>query len=68
MMGPLIISLLKNYSNLIKIHSNEMINSLKKFQTQPNVNKSRELYCLEHGIHPDGQMPSDDTIGEGDDR
>jgi len=26
-----------------------------------------ELYCLEHGIHPDGQMPSDDTIGEGDD-
>ena len=29
---------------------------------------NRELYCLEHGIHPDGQMPSDDTIGEGDDR
>jgi len=26
-----------------------------------------ELYCLEHGIHPDGQMPSDDSIGEGDD-
>ena len=21
-----------------------------------------ELYCLEHGIHPDGQMPSDDTV------
>ena len=26
-----------------------------------------ELYCLEHGIHPDGQMPSDKTIGGGDD-
>ncbi|XP_012506124.1 PREDICTED: tubulin alpha-1B chain-like [Propithecus coquereli] len=26
-----------------------------------------ELYCLEHDIQPDGQMPSDKTIGEGDD-
>jgi len=26
-----------------------------------------ELYCLEHGIQPDGQMPSDTTIGYGDD-
>jgi len=26
-----------------------------------------ELYCLEHGIHPDGMMPADDSIGEGDD-
>lgn len=26
-----------------------------------------ELYCLEHGIHPDGQMPSDTTVGGGDD-
>lgn len=30
-----------------------------------------ELYCLEHGIHPDGQMPSEmhtETIaGHGDD-
>ncbi|KAM4697536.1 tubulin alpha-1D chain-like [Rhinophrynus dorsalis] len=26
-----------------------------------------ELYCLEHGILPDGQMPSDKTIGGGDD-
>ena len=25
------------------------------------------LYCLEHGIQPDGQMPSDKTIGGGDD-
>ena len=23
-----------------------------------------ELYCLEHGIQPDGQMPSDKTIGQ----
>ncbi|MPC16104.1 Tubulin alpha-3 chain [Portunus trituberculatus] len=26
-----------------------------------------ELYCLEHGIQPDGSMPSDKTIGGGDD-
>ncbi|RAW40002.1 Tubulin alpha-1 chain [Phytophthora cactorum] len=26
-----------------------------------------ELYCLEHGIQPDGTMPSDKTIGGGDD-
>ncbi|XP_071819680.1 tubulin alpha-1C chain-like [Apostichopus japonicus] len=26
-----------------------------------------ELFCLEHGIQPDGQMPSDTTIGYGDD-
>ncbi|KAM7326253.1 hypothetical protein ACRRTK_014731 [Alexandromys fortis] len=26
-----------------------------------------ELYCLEHGIQPDGQMPSDKTIGGEDD-
>ena len=26
-----------------------------------------ELYCLEHGIQPDGQMPSDKTIGATDD-
>ena len=22
-----------------------------------------ELYCLEHGIQPDGQMPSDTSVG-----
>ena len=27
----------------------------------------RELYCLEHGIQPDGQMPTDASIGQGDD-
>jgi tubulin alpha len=26
-----------------------------------------ELYCLEHGIQPDGLKPSDKTIGGGDD-
>ncbi|XP_037087269.1 tubulin alpha-1C chain-like [Pollicipes pollicipes] len=26
-----------------------------------------ELYCLEHGIMPDGQMPSDESIGVADD-
>merc|ERR1712073_268248 len=26
-----------------------------------------ELYCLEHGIQPDGTMPSDKTIGNTDD-
>ena len=26
-----------------------------------------ELYCLEHGIQPDGLMPSDKTIGAVDD-
>ena len=31
-------------------------------------NASWELYCLEHGIQPDGQMPSDTTFGvEGED-
>ncbi len=26
-----------------------------------------EPYCLEHGIQPESQMPSDKTIGAGDD-
>ncbi len=26
-----------------------------------------ELYCLEHGIQPDGMMPSDDSVGVADD-
>ncbi|KAM0949921.1 putative tubulin [Dioscorea sansibarensis] len=26
-----------------------------------------ELYCQEHGIQPDGQMPGDKTVGGGDD-
>lgn len=30
-------------------------------------NSCWELYCLEHGIKPDGQMPTDRTIGGSDD-
>nr|XP_054753064.1 tubulin alpha-1D chain-like [Lytechinus pictus] len=30
-------------------------------------NSCWELYCLEHGIQPDGQMPSDTSRGGGDD-
>ena len=26
-----------------------------------------ELYCLEHGVHPDGSMPSDTSVGQEDD-
>ena len=26
-----------------------------------------ELYCLEHGIQPDGQMPGDRATGSSDD-
>ena len=30
-------------------------------------NAAWELFCLEHGILPDGTMPSDDSIGVADD-
>jgi len=30
-------------------------------------NAAWELFCLEHGIHPDGLMPTDDTLGIADD-
>jgi len=30
-------------------------------------NAAWELFCLEHGIRPDGTMPSDDDIGIEDD-
>lgn len=30
-------------------------------------NSCWELYCLEHGLQPDGQMPGDKTVGGGDD-
>jgi hypothetical protein len=44
----------------------------KKLKIEPKILKTFfsacwELYCLEHGIQPDGQMPSDMTIGAGDD-
>ncbi|KAF6149284.1 hypothetical protein GIB67_026140 [Kingdonia uniflora] len=46
-----------------------MLKSLnfKIFQAGIEVgNACWELYCLEHGIQPDGQMPSDKTVGGGD--
>ena len=30
-------------------------------------NSCWELFCLEHGIHQDGQMPSDKSIGVAED-
>ncbi len=30
-------------------------------------NSCWELYCLEHGIEPDGQMPSDKSVGQCED-
>jgi hypothetical protein len=42
-------------------------------QIRPLLNKPKSIpkiikfQCLEHGIQPDGQMPSDKTIGAGDD-
>ena len=34
---------------------------------QASIQVGKELCGLEHGVHPDGQMPSDKTIGGGDD-
>ena len=31
---------------------------------QELIHFTRELYCLEHGIHPDGMMPTDASIGQ----
>ncbi|XP_006879899.1 PREDICTED: leptin receptor-like [Elephantulus edwardii] len=36
-------------------------------KAERNSTLFENLYCLEHGIQPDGQMPSDKTIGGGDD-
>jgi len=45
-----------------------MVKSLLVGQAGVQIgNACWELYCLEHGIQPDGQMPSDKTIGRGDD-
>ncbi|OAF64834.1 Tubulin alpha chain [Intoshia linei] len=56
-----------NYSNLDTIDVRECI-SIHVGQAGCQIgNACWELYCLEHGIQPDGQMPSDKTIGGGDD-
>ncbi|KAH0717267.1 hypothetical protein KY285_013298 [Solanum tuberosum] len=40
----------------------------RRLDKRPDVgNACWELYCLEHGIQPDGQMPGDKTVGGGDD-
>ena len=55
------------YSILLHIFQRECI-SVHVGQAGVQIgNACWELYCLEHGIQPDGQMPSDKTIGGGDD-
>ena len=57
-----------NVSSLEKISSNiSTAFSLPIPGDRVSGNACWELYCLEHGIQPDGQMPSDKTIGGGDD-
>merc|ERR1712062_716519 len=58
--------------NLVKVfaHHPKMREVLSIHVGQAGVqmgNSCWELYCLEHGIQPDGQMPSDVTVGGGDD-
>nr|KAG5693800.1 hypothetical protein BaRGS_029430 [Batillaria attramentaria] len=53
-----------------RLHSAMMRECISVHVGQAGVqmgNACWELYCLEHGIQPDGQMPSDKTIGSGDD-
>ena len=42
-----------------KIHPWVVIQRAARFESL----RCWELFCLEHGIQPDGQMPSDKTIG-----
>ena len=72
---------MKNTNNCISLvipTSPELVSMLYYFQReclsihigQAGVqigNACWELYCLEHAIQPDGMMPSDKTIGGGDD-
>ena len=46
---------------------NSQFNSLNSQAGVQIGNACWELYCLEHGIQPDGCMPSDKTVGGGDD-
>ena len=68
----------QNQISIIQFYNSNVICLLSIFQRecisihvgQAGVqigNACWELYCLEHGIQPDGQMPSDKTIGGGDD-
>ena len=56
-----------HYQHVLSILQRECI-SIHVGQAGVQIgNACWELYCLEHGIQPDGQMPSDKTIGGGDD-
>ena len=41
------------FSNLLILIENDSLS---------NLNILRELYCMEHGIQPDGQLPSDKAV------
>uniref|UniRef100_A0A665UTZ1 Tubulin/FtsZ GTPase domain-containing protein n=1 Tax=Echeneis naucrates TaxID=173247 RepID=A0A665UTZ1_ECHNA len=54
--------------NLLSLHPQRECISIHVGQAGVQIgNACWELYCLEHGIQPDGQMPSDKAIGGGDD-
>ena len=60
----------KNLEKVFVLHHPKMREVLSIHVGQAGVqmgNSCWELYCLEHGIQPDGQMPSDVTVGGGDD-
>ena len=54
---------------LLHIQFNSKFRNLLIFSAIPSETGEccRELYCLEHGIHPDGLMPSDTSLGVADD-
>ncbi|CAG0887937.1 unnamed protein product [Darwinula stevensoni] len=59
-----------NRFRLVQVNQYKMRECISIHVGQAGVqigNACWELYCLEHGIQPDGQMPSDKTLGGGDD-
>ncbi|MBO8631022.1 hypothetical protein INO08_15035, partial [Staphylococcus aureus] len=64
-------------SSSADLHLSLLVPSLRKMRECISIhigqagiqvgNACWELYCLEHGIQPDGQMPGDKTVGGGDD-
>lgn len=63
------------FTNLLKLYFNKGLHSIQREIISIHIgqggvqtgNACWELYCLEHGIQPDGQMPSEKTIGCSDD-
>ncbi len=50
------------------MNTNGMLASMVRLGIETSTWDMCSTYtCLEHGIQPDGQMPSDKTIGGGDD-